>query len=55
MGEASQPAAAKRAPTTITVVAMLTISEVPIAQAASPAGFTLSVLTRLSTTMPPAM
>ena len=45
----------KRTPTTITVVAMLVISEVPIDQAASPAGLALSAVTSWSTTMPPAI
>ena len=34
---------------------MLVISEVPMSQAASPAGFALSAVTSWSTTMPPAM
>ena len=42
VGEPSQPAMPISTPKTITVVAMLTISEVPIDQVASAAGLTLS-------------
>ena len=45
----------KSTPITITVVAMLVISEVPIDQAASAAGLTLSSSTSCPTTMPPAI
>ena len=55
VGEASQPATAKRIPTTITVVAMLVISEVAIDQVASPAALALSATTSWSTTIPPAI
>lgn len=51
VGDASQPAAANSTPTTITVVAMLVISEVPMSQVAFAAGLTLSVLTSWSTTI----
>ena len=54
VGEASQPAAAKKTPTMMIVVAIETISEVPIDQAASAAGLTFSCFTNWSTTMPPA-
>ena len=52
VGEPSQPAAAKSAPTTITVVAMLVINDVPIAQVASAAGLTLSFVETWPTTDP---
>ena len=55
VGEPSQPAAEKSTPMTITVVAMLVISEVAIDQVASAAGLALCALTSWSTTMPPAM
>ena len=54
VGEPSQPAMPRRTPKTITVVAMLIISEVPIDQVASAAGLTLSSVTSWSTTIPPA-
>ena len=53
VGEPSQPAAPNSTPTTITVVAMLVISEVAIDQVASAAGLTLSLVTSWSTTIPP--